>query len=547
MNRQSFIVILILLLLQNSLIAQYFSKVYFNEEEYIYGSTFEDCVKTENDEFVTSSFILGNTEFLKINKSGHELKKIVTEEFLSSYLLGAMISRNDSIFKVSGISFESDSLIYAYTVMDRDGNELLRRYYKTAYLEVELRLAFSGNNQIIIYNARRDRALSFARIINYWNRINIDGTIVSMDNYFRPGKLGERHFIESEISQDIDGNNLLITVPLDEYLEINGQDYWPFYIYKIYQNDSVGLVTKVLTKADWDPEDNHFIKPDNDGQYILLAARDFEGGFHFGQFRFPFIVKLNRAGDTLWSANFQPNRGEWQGAIRYNTDNYKNTDLKILANNDILISGTVRIIDSLIIPNSNQTKLATQFYGSYLARFSPEGELLWRHFMVSQKSDGSGRNVIIRRINELSDGSLFCTGSLEKDENGIQSAPSQAWAMRVGPNGCFDASCSHVDKWWYFPDEFPVSSVDISSDISTLSIYPNPTSQDIHISIPDNIDFPIQYTITDELGRTHETGIYHDSNTDIRLDVARLPSALYFLQIKDKSEKMWRGRFVKVE
>ncbi len=178
----------------------------------------------------------------------------------------------------------------------------------------------------------------------------------------------------------------------------------------------MGLVSKVLTKADWDPSDNHFVKTEQDGNYILLAARDFEGGFHFGQFRFPFIVKLNRAGDTLWSANFQPNKGLLDGAIRFNTDDYKNTDLKILANNDILISGSVRIADSLFIPNTNGTKIRARLYGSYLARFNPDGELLWRHFMVSQKSDGSGRNVIIGRINELSDGSLFCTGVLEKDD-----------------------------------------------------------------------------------------------------------------------------------
>ncbi len=545
MNKNKFKVTIFLISCHIHLMAQYFSKVYFNEEEYVYGSFFGDCVRVGGDDFFTYTGIPGGTEYIKLNKNGDQLKRFVKNEFLiHPFYPKAVLTRNDSIFIVSFISLENNSMEYAYTILDKEGNELIRKYYKSTDFLGGLRLSFSSNNQLLIYSSRSSVELGMEVI---WQRIELDGTTISEFNHFRPGRRGDDHMVESEITQDIDGNDLFISVPTREYLVIDGQDYWPIYINKIYQNDSVGLVSKVLTKADGDPEDIHFIKPDNDGQFILLAARDFEGGFFFGQFRFPFIVKLNRAGDTLWSSNFQPNRGLLDGAIRFNTDDYKNTDLKILANKDILISGSVRIADSLFIPNTNGLKIRAKLYGSYLARFSPDGTLLWRHFLVSQKSDGTGRNVIIRRINELSDGSLLCTGSLEKDENGIQIAPSQAWAMRVGPNGCFDASCSHVDKWWYFPDEFPVSSVDIPSDVSTLSIYPNPTSQDMYISIPENIDFPIQYTVTDELGRTHETGMYHDSNTDIRLEVVRLPSAVYFLQIKDKSAKLWRGKFVKVD
>jgi len=541
----NFKVIFFFLICQNSLIAQYFSKVYFNEIEYNSGSYFGDCVKIEDDDFFTYSEVLGGTEYVKLNKNGDQLKSILKNEFLSHPSLSkAVLTRNDSIFVVSFIAYKNDSMEYAYTIMDDEGKELLRKNYKFTFFSDYLRLSFSGSNQLLIYSVRVSAEMGIESI---WQRIKLDGTFVSDLNHFRPGRTGDDHMVYSRITQDIDGNNLLISVPSREYLVINGQDYWPIYIHKIYQNDSVGLVSKVLTKADWDPADGHFIEIDHDGNYILLAARDFEGGFHFGQFRFPFIVKLNRAGDTLWSSNFQPNRGLLDGAIRFNTDDYKNTDLKILANNDVLVSGSVRIADSLFIPNTNRMKIRARLYGSYLARFSPDGNLLWRHFMVSQKSDGSGRSLTILRINELSDGSLFCTGVIEKNDTTTNVAIEQAWAMRVGPNGCFDASCSHVDKWWYFPDEFPVSSVDISSDVSTLSIYPNPTSQDIHISIPDNIDFPIQYTITDELGRTHETGIYPDSNNDIRLDIARLPSATYFVQIKDKSAQLWRGRFVKAD
>ena len=180
-------------------------------------------MKIGDDAFFTYSGVSGRTEYLKLNKTGDQIRKIVKNELLPHPSLSqAVLSRNDSIFIVSIIGFENDSMEYAYTILDNVGNELLRNNYKFTFFSDYLRLSFSGSNQLLIYSVRVSVEMGIESI---WQRIKLDGTIVSEFNHFMPGRKGDDHFVESTISEDIDGNNLFISVPSREYLVIYGIDY----------------------------------------------------------------------------------------------------------------------------------------------------------------------------------------------------------------------------------------------------------------------------------------------------------------------------------
>jgi hypothetical protein len=147
----------------------------------------------------------------------------------------------------------------------------------------------------------------------------------------------------------------------------------------------------------------------------------------------------------------------------------------------------------------------------------------------------------LRDVIEASDGSLVFTG-----DYGVKAQPTKylPFMMKVGPNGCFDDRCSHVDKYWYFPANFLSSAAAIEQD-EPLLIYPNPGRDVVKLKIPASHQSHdvLQYMVRDIKGQILIQGVIESGQPEISTQF--LPSGMYIISLMDEQGKLWHGKWVK--
>jgi hypothetical protein len=78
--------------------------------------------------------------------------------------------------------------------------------------------------------------------------------------------------------------------------------------------------------------------------------------------------------------------------------------------------------------------------------------------------------------------------------------------------------------------------------LSKLSIYPNPSSTSISISLPVFIN---SFEVTDVIGRVINSKSKIQNQNEIQLNITDLPQGIYFIKTIDKSGDINIGKFVK--
>ncbi len=383
------------------------------------------------------------------------------------------------------------------------------------------------NDEIILWGAGNDPALvnekNDPRVI--WLRIRSDGTLVSGPHYFKPARLEDAaQATDSDV--DTDGNMVFV-------YEYTAWGVPEKYIFKILENDSIQEICRFpLNERESNPRAK--IKVTLDGHYMVTNYDTSKRNTP------PLLTKVDRQGQKVWESSFDLIYGYWYGYFLPNVGNFTVNRIAEAKNGDILMCGFNTQIDSLFVPFLNAKILTSGWTGAYMARFGANGRVKWVHFLASVKDNGIFRKVNINDIQEMDDGSIVVGGSL-----GVRDTLStrfHSWVMKVAPNGCFDKECSHVDKWWYFPEEIATATEEPIIH-GKLTIYPNPGHDMINVILSDDAIFPVRYRITDMQGRTHEAGIQNHS--DMRLDAGYLPSGMYLITMSDKSGKVWQGKWVK--
>lgn len=534
---------IIFMLAQTSISAQNFIRTYFDTIRFS-GSFFSELkVNHLTDEIVTTSPFLGPQVILhKLNKNGDTLN---ISSLNNIFWDGGMIIRNDSIFTVGSSRNSNDSLYFIYTLLNTDFKILLQQEYSMPrYNKSHLnsfKILFANENQIIIHCANRDPniinpGLTDNRQTKYWTRLTLDGRVISRDNLYRyaSGSVGE--YNDTYLTPDIDGNPVFVVT-----------QHPKVHLCKIYPNDSVAVVFKDIVFPNfWGPEYRLKLFLDPHGNYIMLLNDDylpFDVSYH----GFPKVVKLDRQGKKIWERMPPPLTRVFDGRDKPVTGTYQNSDSFQSKDGDILFTGSCHIVDSFPkLKDKSQMMLPRFGQGNFLARYADDGTLLWRHWMVARMENDEIREFYTSHLGELSDGSLIIAGQIAyPDTNRIFGGPHLPFIMKLGANGCFDPQCSHVDRWWYFPDEFPVSVVETDIGSLPITLFPNPASQMITFAQDDNFESPLYYQVSDINGRKHEIGVFDDSKSSYSLDISYLPSAIYFLTIKDKHGKKVTKKFVK--
>ncbi|MBK9255403.1 MAG: T9SS type A sorting domain-containing protein [Saprospiraceae bacterium] len=107
--------------------------------------------------------------------------------------------------------------------------------------------------------------------------------------------------------------------------------------------------------------------------------------------------------------------------------------------------------------------------------------------------------------------------------------------MRLSPDGCLNDACDHLQKYWHFPEPI-VATTDL--EINRLSIYPNPGSDFIQVTIDEQMQFPIRYELLDLSGQRIEIGTLATQD-HFSIEAGWLHEGIYILRIMDKAGKVW--------
>ncbi len=519
---------------------QFFSRVYFNENN--------DVLRGRNFSIIpldSTSFAINNgVNYIDNSREIHRLctysaeGDILVDRRLNderwAFITGeALKERNDSLFLLSQSSDENEWFLEVY---NKGGALILENSFDIPLVREDdskpVGIEFVSRGEMILwgygYNPNDNGDVIRRKVM--WLRLDRNFDLISGPNYdYVKSEFFQNYIVDSGV--DIDGNFVYVhekTFQGDATYNI---------VSKIDSNDSISVLAKIklLTGSRGFPQ----FAITRDGE--IITASDIRALGPSGMFQ---MIKMGRDGKEEWRVEIP----ELFGPVFGPGSNYPNLNqvevnrIRMAKNGDILFAGNNAFIDSFYFPKYKRNFQVSDLNASFFGRMSPDGTLKWLHNMVSLKNTSDGRLIFIFDINEAANGDLLLAGSRGRTDT--LDFKSDAWVMRVGENGCFDRMCSHVKRYWYFPDEFPYYSTDISETIvHPLNIRPNPTNSYIEVDFPFNTDVPFHYEIKNMLGQQIEIGIENDGA--FRLDVNHLLSGVYILAIKDGQGKRYQSRFVK--
>ena len=169
-------------------------------------------------------------------------------------------------------------------------------------------------------------------------------------------------------------------------------------------------------------------------------------------------------------------------------------------------------------------------------RIDKLGNKKWEKAYVEIEVDGQDKTGALWDAIELDNGDIMACGFV------INNNKQVPLLIRTDADGCIDqgvANCPQVQII-----DLMSGAVDVLDNSSTLSISPNPTYDQINITMPDNINLPLAYELISISGQRLWVGS-HDSPSPMTIEVDHLPSGIYIIQMKDVQGKIWRSKWVK--
>lgn len=424
-----------------------------------------------------------------------------------------------------------DSVGWNYGVLDLEGNQIidkkipLKPVNGSVYFCLGLELIKNG--EVLLWGVGippdRDPAINDPYIT--WVRLKRDGSFVSGPHFYKPPGV-VTWAIPTDATLDIDSTMVMVYDNKKGGIEK--------YVLKISEDDKIETMVRIpLVTTSTNDEAKLCVT--KDGHYLVT-------NYDKKNIRLPVLTRIDRNKKVLWENAFDLPIGWWGGVYWPNVrDVYTNRIIET-KNGDILMCGVISVVDSFYVPALNKYVSAGNSASSFLARFSGSGDVLWAHFMVDIHDSGILNKILLNDMIESFDGNIIVAGDL-----GVKNSPgtSRPFIMKIGPNGCFDSQCSHVDKWWYFPPD--ISSTSDNQDTpDRLKVNPNPGSDQVTIVLPDpgNTNHNIRYTVMDLKGQTHIRGVLESINPVINTQF--LSSGIYIITLQDNQSKIWQSKWVKM-
>ena len=539
-----------IILIPATLISQWYSRIYIEEDQK--RSTIWKVFDNNGDILCSKESFCSNGN-LCVNyyvTDADGTPKYSREILYYKSFWNRMQVRNDTVF-IAGNEFNSqDSFMYwKLTLLKTDGRFIDEFKFKTIHFSHFVEGTFGyiypnlygltlvKNNEVILWGEGLDNRLSNADKVPYkslFMRIGLEGSQKSDLFWFELNDRSTRRMADA--CQDIDGNMVFNYEYSDEEIPSIARA-----IYKIMPDDSILLVAKLTTSGALSSLPK--ITIDKEGNYYINPTK-FEGnaeGYNVSTHHVGYISKINRNGDEVWRSMVPPINWDWhQQTVANRTNEIRR--ISTTGNGDILCTGRVFVMDSFPVPGQTP-RMYSAGDGSFIARFNTEGELLWRHFVIPRKKNGHIRRNYIYDIQETSDGSIITGGEIERDDDKTDPRfTTDAWLMRLSPNGCLTDDCSHIAKYFNFPDT--TSSTDDRIPAESLTLYPNPGTSHLSWRSLASMTYPVRYTLTNLQGIQTETG-YIPATDAAQIYTDYLPAGMYILNLVDKSGRRYIGKWVK--
>ena len=520
--------------------AQYYSRTYFDEKNT--GSFILQTILDNNDNLISSfNQICSDSStcvsYLFTDLDG-SIKKVIEVPAKRGFW-NSMVIRNDTIFYSGRNNTDINGYYNWYFGMMRTNGDSLAEYIfpvipiTDPFVDViNYGLTLVGSRQVILWGEGRNPAEPEAAARPFQSvflRVDFDGNLLSGPRFWQlePERLRRM----TDAVTDREGHMVF------------GYAWWKDgqgYSRGLFRLDHRDSISQVVGEIYDFSNDEIFpaLTMDHDGNFITIMYRLFIPGYQSFPGEIPDVVKFDASGNEVWRNFIRPNT-----PIRSNGAGYRFsriTRMNVCRNNDVLVCGNIFIHDSFPLPGTN-TRVFSGAPSSFMARFSADGEELWRHIIVHPQPDGQLGYNGLHNISEAPDGSIIVSGTLQRVYDGPRI--NDSWVMRLSPDGCLNESCDHVGRYWMFPDV--ASSTDDRIPAESLTLYPNPGTSHLSWRSPASMIYPVRYTLTNLQGIQSESGYIHTPDA-AQIYTDYLSTGMYILQITDSSGRRYIGKWVKI-
>jgi hypothetical protein len=214
----------------------------------------------------------------------------------------------------------------------------------------------------------------------------------------------------------------------------------------------------------------------------------------------PFIIKLDTAGNTIWSKTYGPVSG-----------NIAINSIKELPNGDLICAGDYYV-------NSGGAR-------GLIMRVKENGDSLW--YFSYAGVPGNASSSVLMDITVSNDGGFIATGFIWIDLP--DTGTDDIWVLKIDSNGCEVANCI-----------IPSTGEIINNYPNDFGFYPNPSSGIFNIHNEMNA-IPVEAEVYNCFGAK----VFSQKGSLQRIDLSKEPDGIYFYSIRIKNGRVFKGKIVK--
>lgn len=226
------------------------------------------------------------------------------------------------------------------------------------------------------------------------------------------------------------------------------------------------------------------------------------GGYRTTVRWYPFVLKLNNNGDSLWINKITPlSVGNGYNYLHAITE---------LENGDLVSAGNNAFSDGVSFSR----------YHGLIVKLTADGSLVWQREHNTATTNTSDSYIYDIRV--TSDGGFICSG--------FGTSPQEMWLLKLDSLGCADTACALA------------TTVEETKEISfgDFKVYPNPAHSFITVELQHPISV-VSFKLIDLTGKQVLTQKLNTSYTQI--NIHELPRGIYFYELISEKER-YSGKLV---
>jgi uncharacterized delta-60 repeat protein len=338
---------------------------------------------------------------------------------------------------------------------------------------------------------------------------------------------GQRIMILARLNSDGSKDLSFGTAGIREYAFNTGNNFADYAV--IDSNDKLYVAFSGSTTSG--PAESLVVKLDINGDVVTGFAD--QGFLHFNPVNQDFFSKLVLQGKNLYALSyfFSPN-------IAANTSTLRVYDMvEDEVTLTLPLTSTTRTTDFHVWPDG---KIITYGYdfcsiGCFgkdvsLAQYQPDGTL-------DTGFDGDG--VFQFNYNTIDGNNSY--------EISGQLFPVVTSKLLISAEYCVQPNVNDSNEIYLAMARFGLGTLATnSSEKAMISVYPNPTRNDLNVSLPEDVAFPLQLSVINAIGQTLFSSQHNSAaNRNLSVDTSALASGFYAVKVADSSEKTLTQKFIK--